>query len=120
VQEVTLVLRQITGLEQVEAAFDLPQPSVVPGGDPLRAQGRRVIDKCLELDLGVAQDVRVGRAPGRVFGEEGAEYSLLVLGREIHDLQVDADDLGDRSAVDQVLPRRAVLVIVVVFPVLHE
>src|SRR6266581_2476676 len=110
VQEIALVLGKIDGLEQLE----------VPGRDALRAQRHRVIEKRLELDLGVAQHVRVGSAAGGVFGEEGAEDAVLVLRREIHDLQLDSDHLGDRGAVDQILARRAVFVIVVVLPVLHE
>jgi hypothetical protein len=92
----------------------------VAGGDARRAQAHRVVEERPELDLGVAQHVGVRGAAGRVFGEEGAEHALLVLRREIHDLEVDADHLCDRRAVDEVLPGRAVLVIVVVLPILHE
>src|SRR6266581_725067 len=95
VQEIALVFGKIDGLEQLETTFRLAYPGVVPGGDALRAQRDGVI-------------------------EEGPEDALLVLRGEIHDFQIDADHLGDRGAVDQVLPRRAVFVIVVVLPVLHE
>src|SRR5437899_7268324 len=40
-------------------------------------------------------------------------YTTLFRSREIHRLELDPDHLGDRGAVDQVLPRRAVLVEVI-------
>src|SRR5713101_1070683 len=119
-QEVALVLGKIERLEQLEAPSRFSQPRIVPGRDALRAERQGVIEESAELDLGVAQHVRVGSAAGGVFREESAEDALLVLRREIHHLQLDADHLGDRGAVDQVLARRAVLVVVVVLPVLHE
>jgi hypothetical protein len=79
-----------------------------------------VVEESLELDLGVAQHVGIGRAPRAVLREEAREHALLVLGGEVHRLDVDADALGRRDRVDQVLARRAVLVVVVVLPVLHE
>src|SRR5712692_5860713 len=120
VQEIALVLGKIDGLEQLEAPGRFSQPRIVPGGDALRAQRQGVIEEGPELDLGVAQHVRVGSAAGGVFREEGAEDALLVFRGKIHRLQVDADHLGDRGAVNQILASRAVFVIVVVLPVLHE
>src|SRR5258708_12730452 len=35
-------------------------------------------------------------------------------------LELDADDVGGRGGIDEVLARRAVLVVVVILPVLHE
>jgi hypothetical protein len=52
--------------------------------------------------------------------QEGAEHALAVLGGEVHRFDLDADQLGHRHRVDQVLARGAVLVGVVVLPVLHE
>src|SRR5487761_2452975 len=94
--------------------------SVVPGGDAPGAEREVVIEKGPELDFGIAQYVRIGRAPGLVLGEEGAEHALLVLGGEIHRFELDADHVRNRRAIDQVLARRTIRVIVVVFPVLHE
>jgi hypothetical protein len=79
-----------------------------------------VVEERLELDLGIAEHVRVRRAAGAVLGEEGREDAVLVFGGEIDRLDLDADALGHRDRVHQVLARRAVLVIVVVLPVLHE
>jgi len=55
-----------------------------------------------------------------VFAQELGEYAVLVLGREIDMLEVDADHVGDRGRVEPILPRRAVLAVVVVLPILHE
>ena len=119
-QEIALILGRIDRLEQFEPSRRFSHARIVAGGDVLRAQRHRMVQESLELDFGIAQDVRVGRAACRIFREEGAEDALLVLGREIHRLELDSDHLGDRGAVDEVLPRRAVLVVVVLLPVLHE
>jgi hypothetical protein len=92
----------------------------VAGRDHLGAERHRVIEEGLELDLGVAQHVRVRRAAGRVLAQEFGEHAVLVFGREVHGFDVDADQIGHRHDVDPVLARRAVFAVVVVFPVLHE
>ena len=90
------------------------------GRDALGPHGEGVVEESLELDLGVAEHIGVGRAPRAVLGEEGCEDALAVLGGEIDGFEIDADALGGRGGIDQVLARRAMLRIVVVFPVLHE
>ena len=90
------------------------------GRDALGAQRHRVVEEGLELDLGVAQHVGIGRAARLVLGEETREHAVAVFGGEVDRLDLDADLLGDRHRVDQVLARGAVLVVVVVLPVLHE
>jgi hypothetical protein len=79
-----------------------------------------VIEKGLELDLCVAEHVRVWRAPGGVLAQELREHAVLVLGGEVHCFEVDADHFRRAGGIDQVLARRAVLVVVIVLPVLHE
>src|SRR5258708_2340818 len=74
----------------------------------------------VECDFSMAPDVRVGRAACRIFREEGAEGARVVWRRKVHRLELDSDHLGDRGAVDEILPRRAVLVVVLLLPVLHE
>ena len=90
------------------------------GRDAVGAERQRVVEERAELDLAVAQHVGVGRAAGAVLGEEVREHALAVLGGEVDRLELDAEHVGDRRRVDQVLARRAVLVVVVVLPVLHE
>jgi hypothetical protein len=107
-------------LEQLVETVDFAHLSVVAGGDAIRAERQRVVEKGPELDLRVAQHVGVGRAAGPVVAEKSVEHALLVLGGEIDDVDIHADGVGDGDGRDQVLPRRAVVVGVVVLPVLHE
>ncbi|MNT59837.1 hypothetical protein D3C72_1973780 [compost metagenome] len=79
-----------------------------------------MVEEGLELDLGIAQHVGIGRAPGRVFAQKVGKHAVLVLGGKVDRLHVDADQVGHRHHVQPVLARGAVLAVVIVFPVLHE
>ena len=57
---------------------------------------------------------------GQEHAQELGEHAVFVLGREVDVLDLDAQHVGHRSGVQEVLARRAVLAVVVVFPVLHE
>ena len=122
VQEVALVLGRIEGLEQLVPVGGgvVAHARVVAGRDQVGAQLHRVVEEGLELDLGIAQHVRVRRAAGLVFAQEFREHAVLVLGGEVDGLDVHADDVGHAGRVDPVLARGTVFGIVVVFPVLHE
>ncbi len=120
VQEVALVLARIDPAQKFVPAHRLTDPRVVSRRDVLCAELQRMVEKRLELDLGIAEHVGVRRAAGRVFAQELGEHAVLVLGREVDRLEFDADHIGRRGRVDQILARRAVLVVVIVFPVLHE
>src|SRR6266508_143005 len=92
----------------------------MPCRDALGAERERMIEEGIELDLAVAQDIRVRCAAGLIVVQEIGKHALAVFAGEVHRLDLDTDHVGDRGGVDQVLPRRAVLVGVVVLPVLHE
>ena len=79
-----------------------------------------MVEEGLELDLGIAQHVGVGRAAGLVLAQELGEDPVLVVGREVDVLDLDAEHVGHAGGVDEVDVGRAVLAVVVVFPVLHE
>jgi hypothetical protein len=119
-QEVALVLAAVRALEEPERLSVRIHPRVVPGGDLRGAEAHGVVEERLELDLGVAQHIGIRRAAGGVLAQEVGEDALLVLGGEVDGLEVDADDVRGRRRIDKVLPGRAVLVVVIVFPVLHE
>src|SRR3546814_7031727 len=70
VQEVALVLALVARAQQAPVPVVPVDPCVVAGGDALGAQVARGVEEMLELDLAVAQHVRVGRAPGRVLGQD--------------------------------------------------
>jgi hypothetical protein len=88
--------------------------------DLLGAQAHGVVQEGLELDLGVAQDVRVGRAAGLVFAQELGEDAVFVVGGEVDVFDLDADHVGHRGGVDKINVGGAELAVVVIFPVLHE
>src|SRR5690242_13443032 len=88
--------------------------------DPVGPEAKRVIEEGLELDLGIAKYIGVGRAAGLIFGQEIVEHALAVFRGEVDCIDVDTDPVGHRNRVDQVFTRGAVFVSVVVLPVLHE
>jgi len=79
-----------------------------------------VIEKGAELDLAIAEDVRVGRAAGAVFLKEMGEHPVPVFPGEADEVERDLQPVADGHGVDHVLPGRAELVGVVALPVLHE
>jgi len=92
----------------------------VPGGNLIGTHADGVIQKCLELDLGIAQHVGVWRTTGAVFMQERCEHPFLVLSRKIYRFKLNADNVCNSDRVNKVLPRRAVLIAIVVLPVFHE
>jgi hypothetical protein len=56
---------------------------VVAGRDQVGAQLHGVVEEGLELDLGVAQHVRVRRAAGLVLAQELGEHAVLVFGGKL-------------------------------------
>ena len=122
VQEVALVLGRIQALEQLMQASlrVVADPCVMPGGNFFRPQPKRVIEKSLELDLGIAKYIGVGRAAGLVFAQELGEYTVLVLDGEVDMLDLDANDVSHRGGIDKIDIGGAILTVVVVFPVFHE
>jgi len=119
-QEIALILGAVLSLEQLEFALELTHTGVVAGGDLVGAERHGMVEESAELDFGVAQHIRVRRTTGLVFGKEGGEHALAVFLGEVDHFDVDADLVGDTHHVDQILARRAVFVVIVVFPVLHE
>src|SRR5690606_37432138 len=93
---------------------------VMPGGDKVSPQGHRVIKKSLELDLGVTQNVRIGRASGGVFTQKLRKHAVLVFGGKVDRLDLDPNYVRDARRVQPVLTTGAVFAVVIVFPVLHE
>ena len=121
-QEITLVLRCVHALEQfATSGRAVPADArVVPGRDLFGAQPHGVVQKCLELDFGVAQHVRVRCPAGLVFAQELREHAVLVFGREVDVFDLDTDHIRDRRGIHEIDVRCAVFGIVVIIPVLHE
>ena len=119
VQEIALVLARVARPQQPPAAAFAVDAGVVAGGNALGTQLARRVQEVLELDLAVAQHVRVGGAAGGVLGQEVLEHVLPVLAGEIAEMDRDAEPAGHRHRVAAVVLGAAVAA-AVVGPVLHE
>ena len=89
-------------------------------GDFFGPQAHGVVQKRLEFDLGIAQDVRVGCESGLVFAHKLRKNPVFVIGRKIDVFNLDAQHIGHGRGIDKVDVGRAVLAVIVVFPVFHE
>ena len=90
------------------------------GCDQVGAQGHRVVKKGFEFNLGIAQYIGVGRATGLIFAQEFSEHTVFVFGSKINRIDIDPDHIGDTHRVQPILTGRAILVVIIVFPVFHE
>jgi len=82
VEEVGLVLIGIHGPQQAPLTV-VAHLGIVAGSNIVRAQGDSVVQKRLEFDFLVAEDVRVGGATGLVFSQKMFEYPVPVLSSKI-------------------------------------
>ncbi len=114
--DASTALRQLDGARRARPMH----ARVMSGCDAVGAERQRMVEERAELDLAVAQHVRIGRPARRVIAQEMREHALAVLGREIDRFELDADDVGHRRGIDEVFARRAVFIGIVVFPVFHE
>ena len=121
VEEVALILVVVETAQQARAACAVVTAHIVAGGDVGGTQlfGGKLEER-LELDLLVAQDIRVRRAPRLVLFQEVLEHVVPVLGGEVDGVQLHAQLVADGLGISQILGGGAVLVRVVFFPVLHE
>ena len=119
-QKIALVLAAVGSTQQFVAAITLTHTGIVTGGDACCTELHGVIEKGAELDFGIAQHIRIGRATGRVLTQKFCEHPLFVFGGKVHRFQFNADDIGYRSAIDQILTGGTVFIVVIVFPVLHK
>ena len=102
VQEVTLVLAAVEGAQE---AARLADAGVVDGRKPFGAQAAGIVEGDAELDLAVAEHVRVGRAPGLQLREERREHAIAVLVREARAVQRNAEiQPGYRCALCTIFP----------------
>src|SRR6185312_15003861 len=119
-QEITLVLGRVRRPQQPVASVHAIDAGVMAGGDLFRAEHASLVEEGLELDLAIAQHVRIGCAAGAVFGKKVLEHAIPVLRREVARVERDAQAATDRHRVLAVRVAGARTVAVVLFPVLHE
>ena len=89
-------------------------------GNVITAEGQGVIQKGFELDLFVAQDIRIRRPAVAILIEKVLKDIVPVLGREVGLVQWDADLVAHRLGIGQIAHGRAVLRAVVLLPVFHK
>ena len=90
------------------------------GGNFFGPQTHGVVQERLELDFGVAQNVRVGCAARLIFAQKLGKDALFIFRSEIDVFNVDANHVGHGRSIDKIDVGRAVLAVVVIFPVFHE
>ncbi len=117
VQEIALVLVAVSALPQSSVAADGAAASIMAGGQQVAAKTLGMLAKDTELDLAIAEYVRIRRAACAVLVQKIAEHLVPVLPREIDVVQRDVELLADETRVLQVFGRRAIAV--VVLPVGH-
>ena len=83
------------------------QLGVVAGRDRVEAEPERPVEHRGELDLLVAPQARVGRAPGGVLVHEVLDHVLVEPVGEVPDVERDADHVGGPAGVVRVLDRAA-------------
>ena len=119
VQKIALILRLIAPLEEPGAGGAVVEPGVMAGGDAVGAEAVHVFQADAELDLAVAEHVRVRRATCRIFTQKAGEYALAVLGREAHPMERNSQGIADGARILEVFGGGAVR-IAVLLPIGHE
>ena len=120
VQEIALILGGVGALEQPHRAAAALDPRVVAGRHALGAEPARVVDERGELHLAVAHHVRIRGHPALDAADEPHEDVVPVRVGAVHRMQRHAEPVAYALRVGEILGRRAVSVLVVLLPVLHE
>ena len=103
-EDVGLVLGVVGGAVHLDQPVGAgAQLRVVPGRHRVEAQGERPVEDGGELDLLVAPQARVGRAPGGVLVHEVLHDVLVEAVGQVPDVERDADDVGRAACVVAVL-----------------
>ena len=131
-QKIALVFAGVCRAQQLEAAAaatratgstaatPLAHAGVMPGGDFFRAQLDGMIQKGLELDLGIAQNVGVGGAPSGVFAQKIGEHPVFIFGGKVDGLKINPHYVRCCGGIDQIFAGGAIFIIIVIFPIFHE
>jgi hypothetical protein len=119
VQEIRLVLAGVDALVQFGAIGALHDAGVVTGGQQFGAQSLGMPQAVAELDLAIAEHIRIGGEAGAVGRKEVREHLPAVLRAEVHAMQRNSEFDGHAPRVLEILGRGAVTLLVL-FPVVHE
>ena len=90
------------------------------GSNLFGPQRHGMIEKCLEFDFRIAQDIRIGSSPCFILPKELGKNPILVFGRKIDHFNINTDHIGNGNRVKPVLPGRTIFAVIIIFPVFHE
>ena len=108
-QHVRLILGRIEAAMQADFPVRAgQQPGVMARGDPLGPDAVGVLEQFAEFEPRIAHDARVGRAAGRVFGDEIAD-NLAELLLEVDGVERDSQAIGHPPGVVGIGGRAAAL-----------
>ena len=109
---------QVSRRDAVVEAVERVSPGVVPRGSAIGAEIPGVIEERAELDLAVAEKVRLGGSACTVLVEKFFEFTVPVRGGEIAGVQWDAEPFGNSRRMRGVLSGPTCAEAVVLLPVL--
>ncbi|HWP60244.1 MAG TPA: hypothetical protein VNL14_20285 [Candidatus Acidoferrales bacterium] len=99
-QKIRLILCLIGSLEQLYFAIVGPRTGIVACSDVVRAMPQSRFQEDAELDLAVAQNIRVRRLSPRILTDRRIEDALFVLGAKIESQKRDTQLHGDAQSVE--------------------
>src|SRR5690606_18876766 len=120
VQKVALVFVRIQTFQQQRLAILIAATYVVTGGNRIGAQHSGVFEIGFEFDFAVAQNIRIGRTSGFVFGQKVFKDVIPVFGGKVSLMQFNAELVADLLSIGQIFLGGAVFRAVVFVPVLHK
>src|SRR5436309_9014174 len=108
-EEVGLILRRIDGRVETEAAGGRirPAPGVVAGREPPRAQLAGALPEEVELHVLVTARARVRGAAAEILADERLDHVARERIRQIEHVVREAEAIGDRTGVVEVVERAA-------------
>src|SRR5690606_25170819 len=119
-EEITLVLRGIEPLQKQRYSVADFRAAVMPGREKIASELHRFFEEGVELDLAIAEDVRVRRVARFVLGEEPLKHPIPVFFDELDRVVGDVETTASLHDVFVVLRGGANAIRVLFFPILHE
>ena len=119
-KKIALVLVFIKTLEQLVLTLSFCDPCIVTGCNFFCAKSHRMVQKCLEFNFRIAQNIRIGRPSSDVFFQKLCKNAVLVISSEVDVLNFNAQNVSNRHRVNKIFVGRTVGVVVVVLPIFHE
>ena len=104
-QEIALVARRIGGTVQLRPRRALDPADIMAGRQAIGAQVARDLEKVGELHAHIAFDAGDRRAPGHIFIGKVGDHRIAKPAFIIKDIMGNADAVGDRARVANILPR---------------